>query len=318
MKKYLVTGTSGRVGSLVAKSLLSEGKYVIGLDLKDSIIEHELYSHVTTDFTDIDVLNNAMGSVDIVLHLGAMMSWHPNDSTKMYSANVTATQLLLESAVQVKIERFVFASSGEVYPETNAEFLPVNEQHPRNPTSFYGLTKKLAEELVMFYQSRGLETCILRFPHTQSKEEIIDPTSFFSGARFFLSGKIAQMEYFGNEAVASMLRELENDEEQVIVMHGKEDELPFMMHIADVRDTVSGVILAADHPKAANEIFNLGPDDVVEFNKCVPAIAEKLGLKAINVYMPGNAMRFMTSNAKIKALLGYQPKHTFLKMVEEA
>jgi UDP-glucose 4-epimerase len=257
---------------------------------------------------------------DKVLHIGAFMSWHPKDNVAMFHANVTATQMLLEAAKLNRAQRFVFASSGEVYPETRAISLPVTEDHPRNPISFYGETKKLGEDLVEFYRGQGLETTILRFPHTQSVSEILDPDSFFSGPRFFLDAKIRQMEYFGNQAMADRLRALRGTDgvPKMLLQCGEADGLPYMMHIADARDTAAGVLLAMDHPAAANETFNLGPDDVVEFDKVLPVMAERTGMPLVKAMMPGPAVRFRTSTDKIKTMLGYRPKHSFLAMVEEA
>lgn len=236
----------------------------------------------------------------------------------MFEANVSATQRLLEAAKEAEVRRFVFASSGEVYPEVAAKVFPITEDMPMNPTSFYGLTKKLGEELTSYYQQQGLETVTLRFPHTQSADEVLDPDSFFSGPRFFLESKIKQMEFFGNVAVAEKLKALRgHDGPQMIIQHGQEDGLPYQMHIADVRDVVTGVLLAMNHPNAANEVFNLEPDDVVEFDKALPRMSEITGLPLVNAFMPGKAIRYRTSNAKIKERLGFQPRHTFMGMVEE-
>ena len=298
--------------------MLAEGYEVVGLDLATGRLDHEHYSHVQTNFKDGVALDECLSGVDTILHMGAMMSWHPKDNAQMFEANVSATQLLLGAAQRAEVKRFVFASSGEVYPEVAAKVFPITEDMPMNPTSFYGLTKKLGEELIGFYQRQGLETVILRFPHTQAADEVLDPDSFFSGPRFFLESKIKQMEFFGNVAVAEKLKVLQDSNgPKMIVQHGEEDGLPYQMHIADVRDVVAGVLLAMTHANAANEIFNLEPDDVVEFDKVLPRMAEITGLPLVNAFMPGKAIRYQTSNAKIKERLGFQPQHSFLGMVEE-
>ena len=318
MDKILLTGASGRIGNRLAESLLNSGYTVQGLDLMPATVSHPHYSHVQTNFKDSFDLEACLDGVSSVLHMGAMMSWHPNDNAAMFEANVSATQLLLAAAKEAEVSRFVFASSGEVYPEGAATVFPITEDMELNPTSFYGLTKKLGEELVTFYQRQGLETVVLRFPHTQSADEVLNPDSFFSGPRFFLDSKIKQMEFFGNTSAAKMLQGLkDNDGPKMIVQHGEEDRLPYRMHIADVRDVVSGIRLAMTHPNAANEVFNLEPDDVVEFEKALPRMAEITGLPLIDAFMPGKAVRYKTSNAKIKKLLGFQPQHTFMDMVEE-
>lgn len=320
MEKIVVTGSAGRIGSQVAETLIACGNQVIGVDLQPSRLTREGYQHVQCRFDDAGAIAEILSGVDVVVHTGAMMSWHPKDNSAMFHANVTATQWLLDAAKKQQVRRFVFASSGEVYPEVRAKTLPVTEGDACNPISFYGLTKKMGEELVNFYQQQGLETVILRFPHTQSVSEILDEASFFSGPRFFLTGKIRQLRFFGNHALADKLQQtyLADGQPKMIVQYGAADGLPYMMHIADVRDTANGVVLAVTHPAAANETFNLGPDDVVEFEKALPLMAEIMQLPLVNVEMPGPAVRFTTSNQKMKTLLGYQPQHTFLSMIEEA
>mgnify|MGYP006102698163 FL=1 len=318
MKKVLLTGASGRIGSRLGEQLLNDGFHVVGLDLAPTRISHPNYAHVQSQIKRKDELISSFEGADFVLHIGSMMSWNPKDNAKMFETNVTATQTILEAAKTVGVKRFVFASSGEVYPETKAQTLPVTEDHPLNPTSFYGLTKKLGEELVQFYQTQGMKTVILRFPHTQAASEILDPESFFSGPRFFLNSKIRQMELFGNTQVADYLKRLRGDgAPKMILQYGEEDQKPYMMHIADVRDIVSGVILAMNHPDAGNEIFNIEPDDVVRFEEALPKMAEITGLPLVKAYMPGPAVHYRTSNAKIKSTLGYQPKRTFSSMIEE-
>lgn len=320
MKKVLVTGSNGRIGSLIVKELIAKSFEVVGVDLQSGGATQIGYRHVQCDFHNPQAVGEMLEGIDTVIHTGAMMSWRQQDNVAMFHANVAATQLLLAAASQHAVQRFVFASSGEVYPEVRAKRLPVTEEHPRNPISFYGLTKKMGEDLVNFYQAQGLETVILRFPHTQSVSEILDESSFFSGPRFFLTGKIRQLRYFGNDVLADKLekKHMADGVPKMIVQHGESDGLPYMMHIADARDTAAGVILAATHPAAANEIFNLGPDDVVEFDKALPQMADVMRLPLIDISMPGPAVRFVTSNQKIKLLLGYQPQHTFSSMIKEA
>ena len=320
MSNVFLTGSAGRIGTLITSELLKAGYRVTGIDLVEGRITHPNYRHVCCDFTNPQVIFETMKGCEKVLHIGAFMSWHPKDNIAMFHANVATTQIVLEAAKQNGVERLVFASSGEVYPESRARFLPVTENHPCNPASFYGQTKKMGEDLVNFYQGQGLETTILRFPHTQLVSEILDPDSFFSGPRFFLDAKIRQMEFFGNMVMADKLRALRGTDNvpKMLVQYGEVDGLPYMMHIADARDTATGVLLAMNHPAAAKEIFNLGPDDVVEFDKVLPVMAAKMKMPLVKAMMAGTAVRFTTSNEKIKRMLGYQPQHTFLAMIEEA
>ncbi len=191
----LLTGSSGRVGRAVASELLSNGHSVTGFDFVPSARLLDGLRFVQgslSDFPAVDALCR-QGGFDAVAHLGAFMSWNETDIQKMYDSNVTGTFNLLESCKAAGIGKFVFVSSGETYPEGNAAYLPVDEEHPQKPMSFYGETKLLGENLLSFYGRKyGLSWKILRISHTQDASELLDPDSFFSGARFFLKGKIAR------------------------------------------------------------------------------------------------------------------------------
>jgi UDP-glucose 4-epimerase len=314
----LVTGSTGRIGRSVVQALLDQGRAVRGLDLNASGRSHPAYAEVTGSLDDAAAVARAMEGVTHVLHLGAFMSWAARDRDAMFRANVEGTRLLLDAAAAAGVVRFVFASSGEVYPENVPQFLPVTEDHPLNPASPYGLTKLLGEELVRFHQRQGrMETVILRFSHTQDAAELLDETSFFSGPRFFLQPRIRQQESFGNAAVADLLRASDPGHPAHVLARNAEGR-PFMMHITETRDMVQGILLALDHPAAPGGTFNLGATDPVDFAAILPRMAAVTGLPVVTVDLPGAGVYYHTSNARIRATLGFEPQWTIDRMLDEA
>ena len=311
----LVTGSSGRVGRAVVAALRAQGRTVRGFDLKPSGTGGE---EVVGSLEDAQALSDATKGVSAVLHLGAFMSWAPADRDRMFAVNVEGTRLLLDAAAAAGVRRFVFASSGEVYPENRPEFLPVTEDHPLRPNSPYGLTKLLGEELVQFHQRAGrMEMVILRFSHTQDATELLDEESFFSGPRFFLRPRILQQQNFGNTAVAELLRSRDIGEPSHILARN-ENGRPFRMHITDTRDMVAGILLALDHPDAAGGIFNLGADEPADFSDVLPKMAALTGLPIVTVDFPGDGVYYHTSNKRIRNTLGFEPQWTMDRMLEEA
>ncbi|QTK80552.1 UDP-glucose 4-epimerase [Agrobacterium tumefaciens] len=311
----LVTGSSGRVGRAVVAALRAQGRTVRGFDLRPSGAGGE---EVVGSLEDAQALSDATKGVSAVLHLGAFMSWAPADRDRMFAVNVEGTRLLLDAAAAAGVRRFVFASTGEVYPENRPEFLPVTEDHPLRPNSPYGLTKLLGEELVQFHQRAGrMETVILRFSHTQDATELLDEESFFSGPRFFLRPRILQQQNFGNTAVAELLRSRDIGEPSHILARN-ENGRPFRMHITDTRDMVAGILLALDHPDAAGGIFNLGADDPADFSDVLPKMAVLTGLPIVTVDFPGDGVYYHTSNKRIRNTLGFEPQWTMDRMLEEA
>lgn len=311
----LVTGSAGRVGRAVIAALRVKGRAVRGFDLKPSGMDGD---EVIGSFEDADLLAQAVEGVTGVLHLGAFMSWASVDRDRMFAVNVEGTRKLLDAASAAGVRRFVFASSGEVYPENRPEFLPVTEEHPLRPNSLYGLTKLLGEELVRFHQRAGaMETVILRFSHTQDASELLDEESFFSGPRFFLKPRIRQQENFGNTAVADLLR-AKDIGEPAHVLARNENGRPFRMHITETRDMVAGILLALDHPDAAGEVFNLGSDEPADFADLLPRIAALTGLPIVPVDFPGAGVYYHTSNERIRNTLGFEAEWTMDRMLDEA
>jgi UDP-glucose 4-epimerase len=314
----LVTGSSGRVGSSVVKALLAQGKAVHGFDARASEHVSANYSETVGSFDDSECCAAAVQGASAALHLGAFMSWKQEDRDRLFAANVEGTRCLLEAAAKAGVQRFVFASSGEVYPENLPAFLPVTEAHPLNPTSPYGLTKLLGEELVQFYgRTARMETVILRFSHTQDATELLDPDSFFSGPRFFLRPRIRQQEAFGNHAVASMLRAADPGREAHVLARN-EDGRAYQMHITDTRDMVRGILLALEKPLAAGEVFNLGSTEPVDFVRLLRDMADVTGLPVVTVDLPGAGVWYQTSNQKIRDFLGFEPEWTIDRMLKDA
>ncbi|MQW02529.1 NAD-dependent epimerase/dehydratase family protein [Sinorhizobium meliloti] len=316
--KVLVTGSAGRVGAFVVRRLIAGGHQVRGFDLRSAGIEDGGFDEVIGAFDDREAAIRACEGTDAVLHLGAFMSWLASDRDKLFRANVEGTRIVLEAAAAAKVGRFVFASSGEVYPENKPEFQPITEDHPKKPLSPYGLTKLLGEELVTF-QGRvsSMETVILRFSHTQNASELLDPESFFSGPRFFLRPKIKQQENFGNKAAADLLRAADPGRPALVLTRNEEGR-PFRMHITDTRDMAQGVLLALTHQKAAGGIFNLGATEPVDFAEILPVMAQKTGLPLMTVDLPGAGVWYHTSNQRIRETLGFEPDWPIMRMLDEA
>lgn len=316
--RVLVTGASGRIGRRVAGALLERGDSVVGLDRVASGLGHERYREVVGAFEDDAAVGRAIRGCEAVLHLGAFMSWVRADIARVHAANTDGTFVLLQAAVRERVGRFVFASSGEVYPETRPVRVPLDESHPLKPESVYGLTKLIGEEMVEFHRRvHGLATVILRFSHTQDADELLDPGSFFSGPRFYLRARIRQQEAFGNQAVVDALRAYDDGRERLLVSRGRDGRV-FRMPIADARDICGGVLLALDSERAVGQTLNLGPDEAVRFDEAVELLREVTGLPVADVTLPVAAVDYVTSRARAREILGYRTQWPFAAMVRDA
>ena len=316
--RVLVTGSAGRVGRRVVDLLLARGDAVTGFDLRRLGREHRAYAEVMGDLGDGEAIAKAIAGADAVLHLGAFMSWLAADAGRVYEANASATFKLLQAAANANVTRFVLASTGEVYPEVRARYLPIDEDHPRAPVSVYGLSKLVAEDMVAFFhRTRGLPFVVLRLSHTQDADELLDPASFFSGPRFYLRAKIRQQREFGNAGALAVLEPLDDGTDKHLLQCG-EDGIPYRMMIADARDIAAGVVLALDSQRAVNAKMNLGPDDATSFDSAVSLLQARTRLPSVRANLPGPPVRYETSNARAREILGFRPQYTFARMVEDA
>jgi nucleoside-diphosphate-sugar epimerase len=175
--RALVTGAVGFIGSHLAASLLDRGHQVRGVDAftpyydprqkRDNVRDldgRDGFDLVEADLRTAD-LGPLLDGVDVVFHLaaqpGVRLSWSDGFATYV-EHNVLATQRLLEAAKDVRIDRFVYASSSSVYGNTPT--YPTTEDDLPRPHSPYGVTKLAAEHLCGLYAaSFGVPAVSLRY-----------------------------------------------------------------------------------------------------------------------------------------------------------
>lgn len=323
--KILVTGTSGRIGGALAAHLKARGHTVRGLDVVAPPEGSPLDEAVVGSLLDLDALDAALDGVDAVAHLAALMTWHPKDNPRLFETNVTGTFQLLQKAKALPLERFVFASSGEVYPELNPRARPITEAHPTLPNSPYGMTKMLGEEMLRnLAQQTGLPYTILRFSHTQSADELLDPNSFFSGPRFYVNAKIHQLQNLPQSpAVEKTIESLQeaaraNDGAEQHYISLDTDGRVFRMGMCDVRDMCQGIELALTQDAARNETFNIGARQSFNFDDAVTHLARVTGLPVVPVHLSTTRYDYDTSVEKAISTLGYNPQWDIHKMIDDA
>jgi UDP-glucose 4-epimerase len=313
-----VTGVSGRVGRAVAAELLARGHAVLGLDRVAPAHPLEGVDYLIGDIAELPRADARLASVEAVAHLGAYMSWDPAEAERIIDANSTATIALIRALEGSRTRRFVLASTGEVYPENSPEYQPLDESHPRRPSTWYGLSKVLAEEAVAFAaRTQGWSAVVLRFSHTQDPAEILDPDSFFSGPRFFASRRIAREEAAGNAGVVVALAPYADDDSTLLVASRVDGE-PVQMGILATPDLAHGVVLALEAQTSGFEVVGLGPDSSTDLGAFARALANEAGLGTVEVTLPATAPSYRTSNARARSLLGFEPSIGFDEFVRLA
>lgn len=173
-KSVLITGADGFIGSHLTERLLEEGCKVkafvyynsfnswgwidnFSKEKKDQI---EIFAG---DIRDPNGVRTAMKDIDVVFHLAALIaipfSYHSPDS--YIDTNVKGTLNIVQAAKDLGVERVLVTSTSEVYG--TAQFIPITEQHPRQPQSPYSASKIGADCIAeSFYRSFDLPLTIVR------------------------------------------------------------------------------------------------------------------------------------------------------------
>ena len=208
MKKVLITGADGFIGSHLTEAIIEAGYDVRAFVCYNSFnsygwldtVSNEIKNKIEFfpgDIRDPNGVREAMKDVDIVFHLAALIaipfSYHSPDS--YIDTNVKGTLNIIQAARDNKVKRVLVTSTSEVYG--TAKFVPITELHPKQPQSPYSASKIGADAIAdSFYRSFDLPITIVRpfntFGPRQSARAVI-PTiisQLFNGSEEIKLGDI--------------------------------------------------------------------------------------------------------------------------------
>lgn len=322
--RILVTGATGRVGRNLTADLVRRGHSVRGLVMPDDPGRASIESHrvevVTGNLDDPEAVGRAVKEVDAIYHLGATMLWGSAEyNPQLFAANVKGAFNVLNAAAVLapNLQRFVFASSAEVYPDLYAKYLPIDESHPTEPYSFYGLTKLAGEQLChFFHRAHGIPTVIARFSLIAEDEEILRPDGW-SGRFLFLSAMRELMQATGRQEAYESLSRIGGSDDTLLLSRDEAGR-PYQFHMCDVRDLVQGLVLMLSELAAVGEAFNLSGPSSFAYDEAVRYLSAKAGLPYVEARLPGPPIRIEFSTAKARALLGYSPEYDVFRIIDSA
>ncbi|MGZ8202519.1 MAG: UDP-glucose 4-epimerase GalE [Burkholderiales bacterium] len=166
--RILVCGGAGYIGSHMVQLLAERGHDVTTYDNlstghRDAVLGGRFEFG---DLADSDALDRVLQSVefDAVMHFAAFIRVEESVAQpgKYFRNNFCNTLNLLEAMVRNGVQRFIFSSTAAVYGEP--QYVPVDEQHPREPINPYGVSKKMVEDALLdFSKAYGLKAVPLRY-----------------------------------------------------------------------------------------------------------------------------------------------------------
>ena len=293
-QKVLVTGGAGFIGSHIVERLLDLGACVSVIDtmLCGNKIEH-LEGHKSLsihklDVTDAPAITPLFNGQDIVFHLAAVVGVEEtqDEPVNLLNVEVVGTSYVIALAAKNKARRFVFASSSEVYGDSDKAMV---EEGPFNPKSTYALAKLLGEHFCMaYYQKYGLEYAALRYFNVYGPRQ---------DDRFVLSR-------FVNRALAGQELNIYGDGNQT-------------RDFTYVEDSVHMSLLAGIMHEGVNQVLNFGTGKEVSINSLADMVLKALDLegRVKKSYVNYDRLRSkeievfnrLADTKKAEGLLGYKP-----------
>lgn len=307
MKKVLVTGADGFIGSHLAESLLEEGYEIKAFTMynsfntwgwldtlaKEKLEQIEIFSG---DIRDPNGVREAIKGVDTVFHLAALIaipfSYHSPDS--YVDTNIKGTLNVLQAARELGTERIMITSTSEVYG--TAKYVPIDEKHPFQGQSPYSATKIGADRLAeSFYRSFNLPVSIVRPFNTYGPRQ---------SARAVIPAIVSQL-----------------------LAGRKEIKLGSLTPTRDfnyVKDTAAGFIAIAKSDQTIGEEINIATQREISIGELANEIIRQINPAARIVCdeqrlrpEKSEVNRLLGSNEKIKRLTQWKPSYTFEQGIQE-
>ncbi|MBW4827958.1 MAG: NAD-dependent 4,6-dehydratase LegB [Clostridiaceae bacterium] len=307
MKKVLVTGADGFIGSHLTEELINQGYKVRAFAYYNSFnswgwldtLPKEILKEIevfTGDIRDPNGVKESMKGIDEVYHLAALIaipfSYHSPDS--YVDTNIKGTLNVLQAARDLEISRILVTSTSEVYG--TARYVPIDEEHPYQGQSPYSATKIGADRISeSFYRSFDMPVTIVRPFNTYGPRQ---------SARAVIPTIITQL------------------------LAGKEEiKLGSLTPTRDfnyVKDTVRGFIEIAKSISAIGEEINIATQQEISIGELAQAMIDQINPNAKIICEEerlrpekSEVNRLLGSNEKIKKLTSWQPKYTLEKGLAE-
>ena len=286
-----VFGGGGFLGSAIVDSLLLDGHGVRVFE-RAGIQPHRTFEHgekvewIEGDFGHLADLKKALEQATSVIHLVCTTRPKSSNDEPIYDveSNVISTLRLLKEMRDMGIKKLIFASSGgTVYgPPLRT---PIDEDHPTNPTTSYGITKLMIEKYLLLEKLlHGLQPTILRVANPYGERQRVEHAQGVVAA--FLKSALTgtPIEIWGDGTVTRDY-----------------------LHIADVAAAFNSAVKY----KGDDSVFNIGSGTGLTLNQLASILSTKLGKKLEVVYKPGRNFDVRSNVLSCKRAereLDWQPK----------
>ncbi len=289
--RILITGGLGQVGSYLGERF-SENHEVTVLDNFSNNLNDTKFSPnimvIKDDIRNRRVVNELAGKADAIIHTAAQISVNRSIEDPIYDAdnNINGTLNLLEAARKSDIKRFIYISSAAVYGKPKK--LPVDEEHPTNPLSPYGLSKLTGEKYaILYYNLYGLPVVCLRPFNIFSPRQ--NPNNPYSGV------------------ITKFIERIGNNQNPIIFGDGNQTR-----DFVYIEDVVNAIFNTVENKKAVGDVFNIGTGKPTRIKELVNIIIQISNNKLKPEFAPaqiGDIRESYADITKARKILRYKPKY---------
>jgi len=282
----LVTGGSGQIGSYICDRLRATGNDVVILDNRNPA--DSSFKSIKGDIRDRPLVKQAVKEADAIIHCAAQIFVAKSVEEPLFDAdnNIMGTLSLLNAARDADIKRFVYFSSAAVYGDTI--HLPVDEGHPQNPMSPYGVSKLSGEKYALaFNKVYGLPTTAIRPFNVYSPRQ--DPSNPYSGV------------------ISKFIDRVSKGQSPIIFGDGTATR-----DFVSVHDVVDLVMLMLEKEAAVGRVFNCGTGTPTRIDDLARTVIDLYDAKNLSPELkperPGDIKDSYADISLAKNALGYSPK----------
>lgn len=295
IKKILITGSSGTIGTRLCEKLLEKGYEVVGVDWRANKWNKEVEElTLRGDLREISTFDKIPSGIDLVVHLAANARvYNLVKDPRLARDNFETTFNTLDFARRSNIKRFIFASSREVYGNSEKVIHCEDEAYVRNCESPYTASKVGGEALVhAYWQCYGIDFVIARFSNVYGM-------------------------YDDSDRIIPLFIRLAKEGKDLVVF-GKAKLLDFTY----IDDCVAGILKCIENfTEIKNDVYNIASGkaiSILEVAQILQNIMQSSSQIILAENRTGEVVQFSADISKARRVLGYEPQNTITQGVQKA
>lgn len=307
IRRVLVTGASGKVGTPLCEALLEADYQVLALCHRYAVGVPGV-EEVQGDVADAALIEDLVSRSDAVIHLATCKE----DREALIKVSVQGTFNLLEAAQRTRAPQRVVLASGDAVNGIyyNPQPVPIREDMPLAAyPGYYPLSKVLEETLFQqYFCQAAVPTVCLRISWIQAEDDILNHLTV-AGESF---GVPSWPELMSDQQRA---RYAAGGDAAVALRHP--DGRPLRRHIVAVEDCVQAFLLTLRQPDIEGQTFGIAMIDPFDYVQAAGYAAERLAIDTLDLVDP-IGQDFCVDTTKARYVLGYQPQYDIFGLIDRA